>query len=440
MNAYSYEDIIEMEQKRQDDNVELIASENFPSKRVLNACGSILTNKYAEGYSGKRYYGGCQYIDMIEQKAISDACTLFNCNYANVQPHCGSSANQAVYRALLKHGDTVLGMDLGAGGHLTHGHKMSFSGQDYKIVSYGVTSDGIIDYQDIEDKLYNCNPRMLLVGASSYSQIIDYERIKHILDVYNGSIMVELEKQFSKDDVEKYYNESKCYFMVDMAHVAGLVAGGVHPNPCKYADVITSTTHKTLRGPRGGIILWNDEKLTKAINSAVFPGIQGGPLEHIICAKGICFEEAMTEEFKDYAKQVVKNAKVFADKFIELGWKVISNGTENHMFVLDVYNSIGLTGKQAEEILDEVNITVNKNQIPNDELPPMKSSGIRIGTPAMTTKGWKEEDFIKLAELINHILKSYKDIVDDEDISNSVIKEKYGSDVYELVHKRRDII
>ena len=317
---------------------------------------------------------------------------------------------------------------------------MSFSGQDYNIVSYGVTEDGVIDYQDIEDKLYNCNPRMLLVGASSYSQIIDYERIKHILDVYNGSIMVELEKQFSKDDVEKYYNESKCYFMVDMAHVAGLVAGGVHPNPCKYADVITSTTHKTLRGPRGGIILWNDEKLTKAINSAVFPGIQGGPLEHIICAKGICFEEAMTEEFKDYARQVVKNAKVFADKFIELGWKVISNGTENHMFVLDVYNSIGLTGKQAEEILDEVNITVNKNQIPNDELPPMKSSGIRIGTPAMTTKGWKEEDFIKLAELINHILKSYKDIVDDEDISNSVIKEKYGSDVYELVHKRRDII
>lgn len=433
----SYESLIEMEQRRQDNNVELIASENFPSKRVLNACGSILTAKYAEGYPGKRYYGGCQYIDMIETKAIQDVCTLFKCNYANVQPHCGSSANQAVYRALLNKGDTVLGMDLGAGGHLTHGHKMSFSGQDYNIVSYGVTADGVIDYQDIEDKLYKYNPRMLLVGASSYSQIIDYKRIKHILDVYNGSILVELEKEFANESLDKAYDESKCYYFVDMAHVAGLVAGGVHPNPCEYADVVTSTTHKTLRGPRGGIILWNSEKLTKAINSAVFPGIQGGPLEHIICAKGICFEEALTDEFKDYARQVVKNAKAFANKFIELGWKVISNGTENHMFVLDVYDSIGLTGKQAETILDEVNITLNKNQIPNDTLPPLKSSGVRIGTPAMTTKGWKEEDFIEIAEIISQVLKSYKDIVDDEDIDASIIKEKYANKVYELVHKER---
>ena len=433
----SYEDLIEMEQRRQDNNVELIASENFPSKRVLNACGSILTNKYAEGYPAKRYYGGCQYIDKIETKAMYDLCELFKCNYANVQPHCGSSANQAVYRALLNKGDKVLGMDLGAGGHLTHGHKMSFSGQDYKIMSYGVDNNGIIDYQDIENKLYEFNPRMLLVGASSYSQIIDYERIKHILDVYNGSILVELEKEFTGDTLNKAYEESKCYYMVDMAHVAGLVAGGVHPNPCQYADVVTSTTHKTLRGPRGGIILWNSEKLTDKINKAVFPGIQGGPLEHIICAKGICFEEALKDEFKDYAKQVVKNAKAFANKFMELGWKIISNGTENHMFVLDVYNSIGLTGKQAETILDEVNVTLNKNQIPNDTLPPLKSSGVRIGTPAMTTKGWKEEDFIEMANIIDQVLRSYKEVMDDENISTSIIKEKYANKVYELVHKER---
>ena len=367
LNEVSYESLIDLEAQRQKNNIELIASENFPSKRILNAAGSILTNKYSEGYPGKRYYGGCQYIDMIETKAIQDVCTLFKCNYANVQPHCGSSANQAVYRALLNKGDTVLGMDLGAGGHLTHGHKMSFSGQDYNIVSYGVDKNGVIDYQDIEDKLYKHNPRMLLVGASSYSQII------------------------------------------------------------------TSTTHKTLRGPRGGIILWNSEKLTKAINSAVFPGIQGGPLEHIICAKGICFEEAKSDDFKRYAKQVIDNAKVFANKFIELGWKVISNGTENHMFVLDVYNSIGLTGKQVETILDEVNITLNKNQIPNDILPPLKSSGVRIGTPAMTTKGWKEQDFIDLAILIDEILKAYKVNMDNEqDIVN-----KYKDKVLDLVNKER---
>ena len=433
LNEVSYESLIDLEAQRQKNNIELIASENFPSKRILNAAGSILTNKYSEGYPGKRYYGGCKYIDMIETKAIQDVCTLFKCNYANVQPHCGSSANQAVYRALLNKGDTVLGMDLGAGGHLTHGHKMSFSGQDYNIVSYGVDKNGVIDYQDIEDKLYKHNPRMLLVGASSYSQIIDYARIKHILDVYNGSILVELEKEFTGDTLEKAYEESKCYYMVDMAHVAGLVAGGVHPNPCEYADVVTSTTHKTLRGPRGGIILWNSEKLTKAINSAVFPGIQGGPLEHIICAKGICFEEAKSDDFKRYAKQVIDNAKVFANKFIELGWKVISNGTENHMFVLDVYNSIGLTGKQVETILDEVNITLNKNQIPNDILPPLKSSGVRIGTPAMTTKGWKEQDFIDLAILIDEILKAYKvNMNNEQDIVN-----KYKDKVLDLVNKER---
>ena len=390
MNDFSYEDLIDLELKRQENNVELIASENFPSERVLAATGSCLTNKYSEGYPNKRYYGGCKYIDMIETKAIQDACTLFKCNYANVQPHSGSSANQAVYRALLCKGDTVLGMDLGAGGHLTHGHKMSFSGQDYNIVSYGVNEEGKIDIEDFKEKLYKYEPHMVIVGASSYSQIIYYKLFYDILNDFVNT---------------KGYRP---IYMVDMAHVAGLVAAGLHPNPCEYADVVTSTTHKTLRGPRGGLILWNNEEYTNKINSAVFPGIQGGPLEHIIAAKGICFEEAMTDDFKLYAKQIINNAKSFANKFIDLGYKVISNGTENHMFVLDVYNSIGLTGKEVEVALDKINITVNKNQIPNDTLPPLKSSGIRLGTPAMTTKGWKDEDFVILAEIINSYLLEVK--------------------------------
>ena len=388
----SYEEIIELERQRQNHNVELIASENFPSKRVLDAAGSILTNKYAEGYSGKRYYGGCEFIDMIETKAIEDVCKLFNCNYANVQPHCGSSANQAVYKALLQHGDTVMGMDLGAGGHLTHGHKMSFSGQDYNIISYGVDENGIIDIKDFTEKLYEHNPKMIIVGASSYSRTIDYKEFRDIIEEY-----------------AKTHNGEKPYYMVDMAHVAGLIAGGVHPSPIPYADVVTSTTHKTLRGPRGGLILTNSEDIIKKINKAVFPGIQGGPLEHIIAAKGICFEEANTEEFKNYAKQIIKNANTFANEFIKAGWKVISGGTDNHMFVLDVYGSIGITGKEAEEELDKIHITLNKNQIPNDELPPLKSSGVRIGTPAMTTKNWKEEHFTQLAKIIMDYLKLCKD-------------------------------
>lgn len=414
MINYSYEELIEMEAERQKHNVELIASENFPSQRVLDAAGSILTNKYAEGYSGKRYYGGCEYIDMIETKAIQDACKLFKCNYANVQPHCGSSANQAVYRALLKQGDVVLGMDLGAGGHLTHGHKMSFSGQDYEIVSYGVDENGILDYDDLENKLYEHNPAMIIVGASSYSQIIDYERIAHI--------------------IEDYYNKNgeRPYYMVDMAHVAGLIAGGVHPSPVGWADVITSTTHKTLRGPRGGLILTNDPEIAKKIDKAVFPGIQGGPLEHIICAKGICFEEALTDEFKDYAKQVVENARVFANTFKDLGFNIVSNGTQNHMFVLDVYSSIGLTGKEAEELLDKVNITVNKNQIPNDTLPPLKSSGIRIGTPAMTSKGWGTDDFEALALAIQKYLTKCKDILDDE-TKLKKLQEEIKTDVAAII-------
>ena len=406
----SYEEIIELERQRQEHNVELIASENFPSQRVLNAAGSILTNKYAEGYSGKRYYGGCKYIDMIETKAIEDVCKLFNCNFANVQPHCGSSANQAVYKALINIGDTVMGMDLGAGGHLTHGHKMSFSGQDYNIIPYGIDENGIIDYEQFEKLMYEHNPKMVIVGASSYSRIIDYKRFRDIIEKYAES-----------------HNGERPYYMVDMAHVAGLIAGGVHPSPFPYADVVTSTTHKTLRGPRGGIILTNSEEIIKKINRAVFPGIQGGPLEHIIAAKGICFEEDATDEFKEYAHQVVKNAKAFSEAFLKEGWKIISGGTDNHMFVLDVYDSIGITGKEAEEELDKIHITLNKNQIPNDQLPPLKSSGVRIGTPAMTTKGWKEEDFEKLARIMMDYLKLCKEGKQEES------REEYTEKVVGLI-------
>lgn len=413
----TFEDLIVKEKERQDNNVELIASENFPSERILAAAGSILTNKYAEGYPGKRYYGGCQWIDKIEQKAMDNACKLFNCNFANVQPHCGSSANQAVFRAFCKPGDTVLGMDLGAGGHLTHGHKLSFSGQDYKIVSYGVDENGVLDYEDLEKKLYVHNPRMIIVGASSYSQIIDYERIARIIEVYYNT------------------NGEKPIYFVDMAHVAGLVAGGVHPSPFPWADVVTTTTHKTLRGPRGGLILWNNEEYSNAIDKAVFPGVQGGPLEHIIAAKGICFEEALQPEFKEYAKQIVENAKAFANEFIMLNNKVISGGTQNHMFVLDVYSSYGITGKEAEEALDKINITVNKNQIPNDTLSPLVSSGVRIGTPAMTTKGWKVEDFQRLARIINRYLKDLA----EHKLDNTFIvnEEAYKEDVAALIRKDR---
>ena len=382
-----------LEELRQQQNIELIASENYASKEVRELQGSILTNKYAEGYPGKRYYGGCENIDTIEQLAIDYACQLFHCKYANVQPHCGSSANMAVYRALLEPGNTVLGMDLSAGGHLTHGHKLSFSGKDYDIVSYGVNDDGYIDYAAVRSIALETRPKMIIAGASAYSRAIDFAKFREIAD------------------------EVGAYLMVDMAHIAGLVAAGLHQNPCDYADVVTSTTHKTLRGPRGGIILTNNEEIIKKINKTVFPGIQGGPLEHIIAAKAQCFYEALQPEFKEYQKQVIKNIQAMANRFEELGDKIISDGTDNHLILLDVYNSFGITGAEAEKILDSIHITVNKNTIPNETLSPMKASGIRIGSPAMTTRGFKEKEFIQVAEIIHrafvfpNLINEYKEEV-----------------------------
>ena len=369
-------DALKKEQQRQEQNIELIASENYASPDVMALQGSILTNKYAEGYPGKRYYGGCENVDEIETLAINYLCQLFNCKYANVQPHSGSSANMAVYRALLKPGDTVLGMDLSAGGHLTHGHALSFSGQDYNIVSYGVDSNGLIDYEQLHDLALKTSPKMIIAGASAYSRAIDFSKFREIA------------------------NEVNAYLMVDMAHIAGLVATGLHQNPCDYADVVTSTTHKTLRGPRGGIILTNNEDIIKKINKTVFPGIQGGPLEHVIAAKAQCFYEALQPEFREYQIQVLKNIKALAQELQSKGMSIVSGGTDNHLILLDVYNSLGVTGKEAETLLDQVHITVNKNTIPNETLSPMKASGIRIGSPAMTTRGFKEPEFIEVADII----------------------------------------
>ena len=374
---------LRLERRRQEENIELIASENYVSKDVLKLQGSVLTNKYAEGYSGKRYYGGCEYIDMFETKAIEYLKELFGCKYANVQPHSGSSANMAVYRALLNHGDKVLGMDLSNGGHLTHGYKLNFSGVDYTIVSYGVDNQTEeIDYDMVREIALKEKPKMIIAGASAYSRIIDFKKFREICD------------------------EVGAYLMVDMAHIAGLVACGLHPSPVPYADVVTSTTHKTLRGPRGGIILTNNEDIAKKINKVVFPGIQGGPLMHVIGAKAQCFYEALQPEFKVYQKQVVKNIKAMSDEFIKLGYHVVSGGTDNHLILLDVKGSVGVTGKDAEEALDSIHITVNKNTIPNETESAMTASGIRIGSPAMTSRGLKEKDFIEIARIIDIALKN----------------------------------
>lgn len=374
------------EKKRQNENIELIASENYTSKYVRELQGSILTNKYAEGYPSKRYYGGCEYVDIFENKAIEYATKLFECKYANVQPHSGSSANMAVYRALLNHGDKVLGMNLSDGGHLTHGYKLNFSGVDYDIVSYGLNKETErLDYDEIERIAIKEKPKMIIAGASAYPRKIDFKRFRSIADKVGA------------------------YLMVDMAHIAGLVAAGLHENPCKYAHVVTSTTHKTLRGPRGGIILTNDEDIIKKINKVIFPGIQGGPLMHVIAGKAECFYEALQPEFKDYQEQVIKNIKAMAKVFKKKGVKLITNGTDNHLILVDVYNSFGISGADAEEVLDKVHITLNKNTIPNETLSAMRASGVRIGSPAMTTRGLKESDFELIADIIYNVLSNPTD-------------------------------
>ena len=376
---------VENELKRQRQNIELIASENFVSKDILELQGSVLTNKYAEGYPSKRYYGGCSNVDEVENLAIKYACQLFNCKYANVQPHSGSSANMAVYKALLNIGDKVMGMNLNHGGHLTHGHPINFSGLDYNIVSYDVDLDTeMINYDELEKVAIKEKPKMIIAGASAYSRIIDFKKFKEIADKC-GAIL-----------------------MVDMAHIAGLVATGLHPSPFPYADVVTTTTHKTLRGPRGGMILTNNDDIIKKINKTIFPGIQGGPLMHVIAAKAQCFYEALQPEYTEYMKQVVKNSKILSDTLIKNGFKIISGGTDNHLILVDV-KSMGNTGKEAESILDSINITCNKNTIPNETESPMVTSGIRLGTPAMTTRGFKEEDFVEVANIISEALKNKND-------------------------------
>ena len=381
MNKYL--DLIDLEKSRQDANIELIASENFVSENILKAMGSILTNKYAEGYPGNRYYGGCQWVDLIEQNCIEDWKKVFHTDYhVNVQPHSGSQANYAAYAAILKPGDTILTMSLNNGAHLTHGSPVNFSGKLYKTIEYGVGKDGLINMTDVYVLANIYKPKLILAGASAYPRIIDY-------------------KEFSK-----IAKQCDAYFMVDMAHVAGLIAAGEHPSPFGLADIITTTTHKTLRGPRGGLIFCRPD-LAKKIDSAVFPGSQGGPLEHIIAAKGICAEEAQTAEFKQYIHQVVLNAKAMADEFKQMGYKLVTDGTDNHMLLLDL-TDLGITGLEAQELCDSHQITLNKNCIPNDLRSPKYTSGVRIGTAAMTTKGYREADFKSVAHTIDRILKRGK--------------------------------
>lgn len=397
-------EILDKEKNRQRDNIELIASENYVSNDILELQGSIFTNKYAEGYPERRYYGGCENVDVIENLAIEYVCKLFNVKYANVQPHSGSQANMAVYRALLNHGDKIMGLNLSHGGHLTHGHKLNFSGIDYEVVSYNVDNDSeVIDYNKVREIALKEKPKMIIAGASAYPREINFKKFKDIA------------------------LEVGAYLMVDMAHIAGLVATGFHMSPIPYADIITSTTHKTLRGPRGGMILTNREDIIKKINKVVFPGVQGGPLMHVIAAKAQCFYEALQPEFKEYQLQVIKNIKTLEKVLKEEGIRLVSNGTDNHLLLLDVKNSVGITGKKAEEVLDKINITVNKNTIPNDLESPMVTSGIRIGSPAMTTRGFKEEEFAILGKIICKCLKNY----DNEEVLKELKEE-----VLELTRNR----
>lgn len=386
---------IENEKNRQLYNVELIASENYVSEDVLEAAGSILTNKYAEGYPSKRYYGGCVNVDTVEDLARNRLKEIFGCEHANVQPHSGSQANMGVYLSVLEFGDKVLGMDLAAGGHLTHGHPLNFSGRLFEFVSYGVDKDTHeINYDEVREIALKEKPKMIVAGASAYSKIIDFKKFREIAD------------------------EVGAYLMVDMAHIAGLVAAGLHPSPVPYADFVTSTTHKTLRGPRGGIIMCK-EKYAKDLDRNVFPGMQGGPLMHIIAAKSVCFNEALQPEFKEYQKQVVKNMQVLCDTLKEEGFKLIADGSENHLVLVDVKASVGLTGKLAEHILDEAGITCNKNAIPFDEEKPFTTSGIRLGSAAMTTRGFKEAEFKQVGLWISKVLKNHE----DKEVINRVWEE-----------------
>jgi glycine hydroxymethyltransferase len=391
---------IRKEYDRQINHIELIASENMVSRAVLEAQGSVLTNKYAEGYSGKRYYGGCEFVDIAENLAIERATKLFNCKFANVQPHSGAQANGAVYLALIKPGDTILGMSLNSGGHLTHGAKPAQSGKWFNAVHYEVSPEtGLIDYENVEKLAQEKKPKIIIAGGSAYSRIIDFKKFRAIAD------------------------SVKAYLLVDMAHFSGLVAGGVYPNPVDYADVVTSTTHKVLRGPRGGIILTNHEDLIKKFNSAIFPGLQGGPLMHVIAAKAVCFKEALDKSFKDYVKKVVENAKTLSETLVKNDFKIFSGGTDTHLMLVDLRN-FGLTGKLAMESLGRANITCNKNSIPFDTESPMITSGVRLGTPASTTRGFAQKEFVLVGELISKTLKELaKNPENNSKVENEVKKE-----------------
>ena len=376
---------IDQELSRQREKLEMIASENIVSTAVMQAQGSILTNKYAEGYPGKRYYGGCEYVDIVEQLAIDRAKKLFGAEYANVQPHSGAQANTAVYFALLQPGDTILGMNLTDGGHLTHGSPVNISGKYFKIIPYGVDKETErIDYDELERLAKEHQPKLIVGGASAYSRVIDFERMAQIAKSVGA------------------------YFMVDMAHIAGLVAAGLHPSPVPYADVVTTTTHKTLRGPRGGLILCRDAEFGKQFNKAIFPGIQGGPLMHVIAAKAVAFKEALSDEFKVYQQQVLDNAKVLADELVKKGFRIVSGGTDNHLMLVDL-RSKNITGKEAQFLLDEIGITANRNTIPFEPLSPFVTSGIRLGTPALTTRGLKEEDIREVADIIADVIENRED-------------------------------
>jgi glycine hydroxymethyltransferase len=396
-------DVILKEWERQEYGLELIASENFASLAVIEAMGSVLTNKYAEGYPGRRYYGGCEWVDVAEKLARDRAKELFNVKYANVQPHSGSQANMGAYFAVSEPGDTIMGMSLSHGGHLTHGASVNFSGRIYNVVPYGVNPETeVIDYDEVRDLALKHKPKIIVAGGSAYSRIIDFKKFREIAD------------------------EVGAYLIVDMAHFAGLVAAGIYPNPAEYAHIVTSTTHKTLRGPRGGMILTNDKELYKAINKSIFPGIQGGPLMHVIAAKAVCFKEALTDEFKEYQKQVVKNAKTLAAELEKRGLRIVSGGTDTHLMLVDL-NPLNVTGKAAEIALGKCHITVNKNTIPNETRSPFIASGIRLGTPALTTRGMKESEMEEIAELIVDVLKHVKDEegnVDEEIVEKTQKKVK----------------